>query len=140
DGALLEGAPPGNDVPPDGSAINVGARPFTVPFVIPPGRACHNFNQLALACHADSAAAIGLLRKGPLESFLQSQGRADLAAAARAAARAADPARGLDDFLGQQPAAPLLPDRLRVAPAVIDLGMLRPGEDRRCELVLRNEG
>jgi hypothetical protein len=140
DGALLEGAVAGGDVPPDGSAVNVGARPFSSPFLLASGRACHNFNQLALACHADLAGALGLLREGRLEAFLRAEGRADLAAAARAATRATDPARGLDDFLGRLPAATLLPPRLRVEPAVLDLVTLRAGEDRRLVLTLHNEG
>src|SRR5439155_9614706 len=71
---------------------------------------------------------------------LAAQGRADLAEAAHAAARAADHERGLDDFLDRLPALTLRPARLRVEPAVLDLGTLRLGEDRRCELALRNEG
>ncbi|HZY88055.1 MAG TPA: hypothetical protein VFE78_24685, partial [Gemmataceae bacterium] len=128
----------------DGSAIDAGSRPFSAPFVLPSGRACRNFNQLALACHGDPAAAVAVLRKGHLESFLAAQGRADLADAARSAARSATRSgngeRALDDFLGRLPAPALRPARLRVEPALIDLGTLRPGEDRRCELVLHNEG
>jgi hypothetical protein len=139
DGHLLD-RPAGADIPTDGSAVNVGARPFTVPLVLPSGRACHNFAQLALACHQDPASALDLLRKGHLETFLGGQGRMDLAHAARAAARAADRPRGLDDFLGRLPVPVLTPARLRAEPAVIDLGTLHPGEDRRCELALSNEG
>jgi hypothetical protein len=138
DGNLLD-SQAGND-PAGASALNVGGRPFTVPFVLPSGRSCRNFNQLALACHEDPAAALAVLRKGYLESFLGAQGRTDLAGAARAAARATDRERGLDDFLGRLPAQALLPARLHVEPAALDLGTLRPGEDRRCELVLHNEG
>src|SRR5580704_13817584 len=135
DGVFLNGSA-GGAVP----AINVAERPFAVPFVLPSGRACQNFNQLALACQADPATAQDLLRKGYLESFLAAQGRSDLAAAAHAAARAPDRACGLDEFLGGLPANALRPARLRVEPAAIDLGTLRPGEDRRCELVLHNDG
>jgi hypothetical protein len=81
-----------------------------------------------------------VLQKGYLQSFLGTQGRADLAAVAGIAARAADPERGLDDFLGRLPATALVPAHLRVEPAMIDLGTMRPGEDRRCELLLHNDG
>ena len=110
DGILLDNR--AADVPADGSAINVGARPFTVPFVLPSGRACRNFFELAVACNEDAAAAIEVLRKGHLEAFLAGQGRSDLANAARAAARAADRARGLDEFLGRLPVAALVPAKL----------------------------
>jgi hypothetical protein len=138
DGALL-GDKVGGDIPADGGAINLGARPFTVPCVLPSGKACYNFQQLAEACHQAPTDALDLLREGHLESFLAGQGRTDLARAAKAAARADDKERGLDDFLGRLPFS--LPSaRLRVEPAALDLGTLRIDEDRRLELVLRNEG
>jgi hypothetical protein len=135
DGTLLEG-----HVSTDGRAMDVAARPFVVPFVFPYGRVCHNFNELVAACQEDPAAAIDLLREGHLGAFLGGQGRADLALAAKAAVRAADGERGLDEFLGRLPGTAQTPARLRVEPAVLDLGTLRPGEDRRGELVLINEG
>ena len=128
----------------DSSAIDAGSRPFSAPFVLPTGKSCRNFNQLALACREDPAAALTVLAKGHLETFLGAQGRTDLAEAAHAArgaaARTANGERALDDFLGQLPAPALLPARLRVEPEVIDLGTMHPGEDRRCELVLQNKG
>jgi hypothetical protein len=138
DGVLLEGRA-GGDTPADGSAINIGARPFTVPFVLPSGHACANFLQLATACHQHQAGALDLLRKGHFETFFAAQGRLDLAAAAHAAARATNPERGLDDFLGRLP-VPLTPARLRVEPALLDLGTVRVGEDRCAELTLHNTG
>jgi hypothetical protein len=102
DGARLDAHSDG-DASVEGAAIDVGSRPFAVPFIFPSGRSCHSFNQLALACHEDPSAALGLLRKGYLEPFLAAQGRADLAAAARAAGRAADRERGLDELLGDLP-------------------------------------
>ncbi len=132
DGALLDGGHAG--------ALDVGALPFTVPFILPTGAACRSFNELALACHAAPKAAFELLRAGHLESFLAGQGRADLARAAHVAARAADRQRGLDDFLGRLPAGVLRPAKLRVSPPSIDLGAVRPGEDRGFELTLNNDG
>jgi hypothetical protein len=118
----------------------VGARSFTVPFVFPSGRASRNFNELALACHEDPTAALSVLSSGDLTSFFGGLGRADLAGAARTAAGTADRERGLDELLGRLPGAPLRPARLRVEPATLNLGTLRPGQDRRVELTLRNEG
>ena len=139
DGMVLDSHVRG-DVPADGSAMNIGARPFTIPFVLASGRQCHNFFELAVACYEDPAAAFDLLRQGHLEAFLAGQGRSDLAQAARTAAGATDQTRGLDDFLGRLPAAALMPAKLRVEPKTYDLGTLRPGEDRRFELTLHNDG
>jgi len=139
DGHILEGHA-GGKIPASGAAIDIGALPFAVPFILPSGHTCRNFNELALACHSEPKTALELLRAGHLEAFLAGQGRGDLAGAARAAARAADRVRGLDEFLGRLPASALRPARLRVEPMLIDLGTLHPGEDRRCELVLHNEG
>ncbi len=133
DGALLDGGA-------GGAAIDVGALPFSVPFILPTGSTCRTFNELALACHAAPKAAFDLLRDGHLESCLSPQRRAHQARAAHLAARAADRQRGLDDFLGRLPASVLRPPKLRITPEVIDLGTVRPGEDRSCELTLRNEG
>ena len=49
----------------DSSAIDAGSRPFTAPFVLPTGQSCRNFNQLALACREEPAAALTVLAKGP---------------------------------------------------------------------------
>ncbi len=138
DGVLLS-LSEGGAIPTDGRAINVGTKPFTVPFVFPSSRACYNYLQMAEACQQEQEAAIELLHKGHLETFLASQGRTDLAGAAHAAARAADAQRGLDDFLGGLPFS-LSAARLRIEPAVFDLGTVRVGEDRRLDLSLRNEG
>ena len=138
DGVHLEGR--SDEGTADKRAINAGTRPFSVPFVLPSGKECHNFNELALACQADSKGAFELLRTGHLEAFLAAQGRADLARAARSAARATDRLRGLDEFIGRLPATGLKPPKLRVTPAVLDLGTMRLGEEKRCELVLQNDG
>jgi hypothetical protein len=140
DGFALENHQTRADIPPDGSALDIGGRPFSVPFVFPSGRVCHNFNQLAMACCKDTDTALNLLRKGHLETFLISQGRGDLAAAAHTAAEAPDPQRGFDEFLGHLPALILSPAALRVEKTVIDLGTVRIGEDMRFELVLYNDG
>jgi len=130
----------GGDVHAAGGAIDVGARPFTIPFVLSSGRKCQNFNELAVALVADKPAALELLGKSYLEPFLAGQGRTDLADAAHAAAHASDREGGLDEFLGRLPATVVRPAKLRVEPAVIDLGTVPHGTDQRCELVLHNEG
>jgi hypothetical protein len=137
DGVVL--GRPGGDIPSDGSAINIGARPFSVPFVFPSGQACFNFQQLALACYQEQPALLELLSKGHLEAFLAGQGRADLASAAHAAARASDRELGAEAFLDCLP-VPLPAAKLSVEPAALDFGTLRIGDDRSASLTLRNEG
>jgi hypothetical protein len=138
DGVLLAGKV-GGDIPADGSAMNIGARPFSVPLVFPSGRQCFNFVQLSLACSEEAESALELLRKGHMETFLAGQGRTDLAAAAHAAARIDDRERGLDDFVGRLPAFST-PAKLHVEPMALDFGTVRVGEDHRRELVLHNKG
>jgi hypothetical protein len=136
DGAPLDGA----SVPSGHTALNIAGHPFALPLVFSSGRSCHNFNELALACHGEPSVALEMLRKGHLESFLAGQGRVDLAEAAHTARNAPDRLRGLDDFLGRLPGSALAPAKLRVEPTTLDLGTMRPREERLCELVLHNEG
>ncbi len=140
DGHLLEEKPEAVGPVVETVALDVGALPFGTPFTLPSGRVCDNFNQLKLAFVEDSATAHALLQNGNLEAFLCTLGRSDLASAANAAGKAGDPVRALDEFLARLPGSNLNPPRLRVETTVIDLGILRPGEGRRCELTLRNEG
>jgi hypothetical protein len=137
DGVLLR---LGSGSPADGASINFGARAFTNPLVFGPNRSCRNFDELARACHDDPQAALELLKQGYLENFFSSQGRIDLAKAAREAGRSPDRLRALDDFLGKLPTAALRAARLRVEPASVDLGTLRVGEDKRIELTIFNDG
>jgi hypothetical protein len=137
DGGAL-GARVGADQPAE-SAGNAATKPFTAPLVFASGSSCRNLQQLAEACRQKPAIVWQLLQQGNLENFLAGQGRIDLAAAARAAARAADRQRGLDDFLGRLPVR-LPPARLRVEPAALDFGTTPVGEGRRVELVLHNDG
>src|SRR5262245_49508456 len=71
--------------------IRVGSRPFPSPFVFPNGRSCDNFDQLVLAIEDEWATARNMMRQGYFVGFLGGLGRADLAQAAREAARESDP-------------------------------------------------
>src|SRR5215469_909186 len=131
----------------DGAALGNGAaraRPgtqeFPMPFVFPSGQTCRTFDQLALACLDNWGTAQELLRDGVLAGFMGGLGRADLAVAAREAARYPDRDRGLDGFLAKLPTEALGPPRLNVEPKQINLGVLRAGQDARLELHLYNQG
>src|SRR5207244_1143037 len=134
DGSPLRGQATVADV------ANPGSKPFPAPFVFPSGVSCRNFDQLALACADNWAAAVDLLRRGFLASFLGHLGRADLAAAAPEAARFPDPERGLEQLLTRLPARSLPRPVLVAEPAQLNLGTLRPGTDFRLELRLSNRG
>ncbi|HEV3263517.1 MAG TPA: hypothetical protein VG013_42165 [Gemmataceae bacterium] len=124
----------------NGGVVLSGSQQFPKPIVLPSGRACASFDELALHCQHNWAEARQVLQQGHLESFLGGLGRADLALAAREAARFPDGDRGLDRFLGKLPSAVLEPPQLRVEPLEVNLGQLRIGQSRRFELRLRNGG
>jgi hypothetical protein len=124
----------------NGAPLAAGSRPFPAPFVFPDGRACRSFDELALGCHEEWAAARQLLAAGFFANFLGNLGRLDLAAAAREAAKFPDRDRGLDQLLAGLPSGVLDPPKLRAEPAEINLGVLRPGDTREFPLRLENRG
>jgi hypothetical protein len=124
----------------NGGPIHTGSQPFPHPFVFPSGKACHNFDQLALSCHENWKETRELMGKGFLEKFLGGLGRTDLAAAAREAARNPNADRGLDLFLSQLPTEVLREPKLAVEPTEINLGRLSSRADRQFELHLHNQG
>src|SRR5262249_18379469 len=134
----LDGVPLG-DPSRRGQRGDPAGQRFANPFIFPSGQACHNFDQLALACLDNWQMALGLLQDGHFANFLGGLGRADLAMAARAAARP-DRERGLSDLLYRLPAKALQPPRLSVSPPQVNLGVLRIGADSRWELHLTNQG
>ena len=115
-------------------------RTFPRPFIFPSGQACNTFDQLALACYDNWDTARELLRDGMFSAFLGGLGRADLALAAREAARQPDQDRGLDQLLSSLPTQNLPAAKLKAEPGRIHLGTLRVGQDARTELYLGNLG
>jgi predicted secreted protein len=125
----------------DRAAKPVPAAPgFPSPLVLPSGRVCRNYDQLALTCQGDWGAGLELLQSGLLEQFLGGIGRTDLALAARAAADFPDRDRGLDQFLARLPTKVLKEPALQVGTAEIDLGTIRADVDCSAELWLCNRG
>jgi hypothetical protein len=132
DGVALAGATAG--------PVSIGARSFTAPFTLPGGKPCRNFDQLALGCQEDWTGAVESLRQGYLEKFMAGQGRADLAMAAREAARYPDKDRGLDQFLAKLPSQAVKPPKLFVEPTELNLGQVPIGSTRALSLRMRNQG
>src|SRR5260370_35455711 len=69
-----------------GGPVAVGLQAFASPFVFPSGKACRNFNELAVACQDHWSAARDVLRQGFLASFFRGLGRRDPAQAPKQAA------------------------------------------------------
>jgi hypothetical protein len=124
----------------NGGPVAVGAQAFNHPFVFPGGRQCRSFDELALACQEEWAAACDLLQKGYLAGFFNGLGRVDLSQAAREAAKFPDPDRGLDQLLAKLPTEVLAEPHLRVETLEINLGVLSPGDQRDFHLHLENQG
>src|SRR5262249_36019270 len=124
----------------NGGPVAISARPFPSPFTLPGGKACRNFDELAMACQDNWGAAKEVLQKGYLESFLGRLGRSDLAQAAKEASRFPDHDRGLDQFLSKLPSSVLDSPKLRVEPQDINLGTVQVGQDRKFQLRLENQG
>jgi hypothetical protein len=134
DGSVLRG----HDA--NGGPIHTGSQTFHNPFTFPSGQLCRNFDELGLACQENWLEALELLQQGYLESFLGGLGRADLALAAREAARFPDHNQGLDQLLAKLPSDVVKAPRLDVEPTEVNLGQMEPGEDRQLELHLTNQG
>src|SRR5262249_4041880 len=112
---------------------------FHSPFVFPSGRSCKNFDELVCACEDEWAAARDMLKQGFFVGFLGGLGRADLAQAAREAARDGDLDRALDEFLTRLPGE-RTPPQLHVAPRDVNLGQIDPDQARSFVLTLANQG
>jgi hypothetical protein len=124
----------------NGGPVAIGAQAFAHPFVFPGGRQCRSFDELALACQDQWAAARDLLRQGYLEQFFSGLGRVDLALAAKAAAKFPDPDRGLDQLLEKLPTRVLDEPRLVLETQEINLGVLQVGALREFHLRMENQG
>ncbi|HTU91078.1 MAG TPA: hypothetical protein VMF69_13455 [Gemmataceae bacterium] len=124
----------------NGGPVAVGAQTFAHPFVFPGGHSCRSFDELALACQEEWAAARDLLRKGFLENFFSALGRGDLALAAREAAKFPEADLGLNQLLETLPTQVLAEPRLSLETQEINLGVLEVGGERRIRLHLENQG
>lgn len=123
-------------------ALQIGSMPFAMPFCFADGKACSNFNQLALACDERWDESKALLADGTWASFFGALGRLDLSAAARQASKEPDLDVGLSHLLEKLPVDPvtLRPPNLAVPTSQEDLGTLPPGTDRTFELMISNQG
>jgi len=124
----------------NGGPVNSATQLFANQFVFPSGRVCRNFDQLAVACQENWAEAVDMLQQGFLERFMGGLGRADLALAAREAARFPDRSRGLDQLLAKLPSHVLDAPKLHIEPTEVNLGLLQIGAERTLQLHLANQG
>ena len=120
--------------------VSVGTQSFGNPFIFPSGRTCRSFDELAVACQEDWAAARDLLQQGFLGAFFGGLGRADLALAAEEAKHFPDHDRGLDQLLAKLPTEVLAEPQLRIEPEALNLGTAEAGQNRELTLHLENQG
>lgn len=120
--------------------VAIGQKAFSTPFTLPNGKHCQNFDQLAIGCQENWAGAVDALKQGHIEKFMASQGRADLAMAAREAARYPDKDRGLDQFLGKLPSQAVREPKLTVEPMDLNLGSVQIGATKTIGLKMKNQG
>lgn len=120
--------------------VAVGSQPFVSPFVFSSGRSCRSFDELAIACQEDWDEAIEALQQGFFDSFFKNVGRADLAQVAAKAKAFPDKGRGLDQLLDKLPSTVLEDPQLQLESKEINLGQLKPGEDRDITIHLENLG
>jgi hypothetical protein len=133
---FFDGCALGNPV---AAANRTAYRVFPSPFVLPSGRACRDFDELATACWQEWDVAVRTLREGHFANFLSNMDRADLAQAAHAAAAESDPDRGLDAFIDRLPSKILKPAVLVAEPLHYEMP-LKVGEERKIEIKLVNQG
>jgi hypothetical protein len=124
----------------NGGPVAVGAQAFAHFFVFPGGRQCRSFDELAIACQEEWAAARQLLTKGYLENFFGGLGRVDLALAAKEAAKFPDADLGLNQLLEKLPTDVLAEPRLSLETQEINLGTLEVGAERDFRLHMENQG
>lgn len=136
----FDGKPLFKDLQP--TPLAVGSLLFPSPFCFSNGQTCTNFNQLALACNNLWEEARELLTEGIWSMFFAGMGRLDLAAAAKQAAREADPDLGLSQLLEKFPADPefLCPPKLALGCTSVNLAPLVSGTDYTFDLVIQNRG
>lgn len=113
---------------------------FPVDFVLPTGKRCRSFDEMAVGLVEDLAVSAELLREGWLTRFFEHIGRVDLADAARQCAAFPDAVRAVDLFLDRLPSKVLPPAKLQVEPLDVHLGHLPAGKDHQLSLRIVNQG
>src|SRR5260370_24426232 len=122
-----------------GGPVAGGLQACASTFVFASGKACRNFNELAVACQDHWSAARDVLRQGFLGSFFGGLGRSDLAMAAKQAAAFPDADRGLDELLGKLPADVLHPPKLSLETHEINLRHTPFRTARKLELKMEHQ-
>lgn len=121
-------------------AANPSQARFPRPFAFPSGNECSNFEQLATGILLEWPQALKMQKEGEFARFFSSIGRLDLSGVASQAGNYPAPSQGLDSLLGRLPVESILPAKLDVDPEVLDLGLLKVGQDKKVTLRIRNIG
>ena len=113
---------------------------FAIPFVFPDGRKCISFDELALTILDEWNESKNLLKDGTFAKFFQKIGRPDLSVRSEKYRVFPDADLGLDDLINCLPVSINLKPELQTEIERINLGILKPGDDRDLYIQLKNTG
>ena len=113
---------------------------LAIPFVFPDGRKCISFDELALTILDEWNESKNLLKDGTFAKFFQKIGRPDLSVRSEKYRVFPDADLGLDDLINCLPVSINLKPELQTEIERINLGILKPGDDRDLYIQLKNTG
>lgn len=113
---------------------------LAIPFVFPDGRKCISFDELVLTILDEWNESKNLLKNGTFAKFFQKIGRPDLSVRSEKCRIFPDADLGLDDLINCLPVSIDLKPELQAEIERINLGILKPGDDRDLYIQLKNTG
>jgi hypothetical protein len=109
-------------------------------FVLPSGKRCRTFDELAEGIQDEWGPARDLLKRGVFHQFFGAVGRADLAYTAHQAAAQPDADGGLTSFLQSLPTTRTAEPKLDIHPRRLILDKVLAGEHRQVQINVQNQG
>lgn len=113
---------------------------LSIPFVFPNGRKCISFDELVLTLLDEWSESKKLLKQGTFAQYFQKIGRPDLSVRSEKCRIFPDTDLGVDELINCLPSSINLNPELQVETERINLGIIKPGEDRDLNILLKNNG
>lgn len=113
---------------------------LSIPFVFPDGRKCISFDELVLTILDEWDESKKLLKDGTFAKFFQKIGRPDLSVRSEKCRVFPDADLGVDELINCLPVSINLKPELQTEIERINLGILKPGDDRDLYIQLKNTG
>ena len=113
---------------------------LAIPFVFPGGRKCVSFDELVLTILDEWSESKKLLKDGAFAKFFQKIGRPDLSVRSEKCRVFPDADLGVDELINCLPVSIDLKPELQTETEGINLGILKPGNDRDLYIQLKNTG